>query len=69
MDDKDSKRIKGNLSKFIELSSRGLPDPIRAADDLRKFVDAHDRRCYALIRFCMSDDSDFKKLQRSLVSH
>ena len=67
-DEKEEKGIKVGLARLVEYFSLGLPEASRAADDLWKFAKAHDRRCYALIRFCMASDSDFRKLQRSLVS-
>ena len=67
MDDRAAD-IKQHLHRLIEYFSKLFPDPTRAAEDLWKFAKMHDRRCYALIRFCMAPDSDYKKVYKSFVS-
>ena len=63
---KDKKEIEQHLQRLIEHFAKSLRDAGRANDDLRKFAKAHDRRSYALIRFCLSSDSDYRKVQKSL---
>ncbi|KAF2107173.1 armadillo-type protein [Lophiotrema nucula] len=64
--DKGEKEIKVKLEQVIAYYSTTLPDSTRAADDLWKFVKAHDRRNYQLIRFCMAAESDYRKVFRSI---
>lgn len=66
--DKDEIDIKQHLHRLIEYFSKLFPDPARVAEDLWKFAKMHDRRCYALIRFCMAPESDFRKVYKSFVS-
>lgn len=62
------KDVKRKLDGLIAFYAKTLPDTTRAADDLLKFAKAHDRRSYQLIRFCMSPESDYRKIFRSIVS-
>jgi sister-chromatid-cohesion protein PDS5 len=66
--DKNEKDIKKQLNGLITYYAETLPDSQRAHDDLWKFVKAHDRRGYQLIRFCMAPDSDYRKVYKSIVS-
>jgi sister-chromatid-cohesion protein PDS5 len=66
--DKDEKETKRKLEGLISYYSRTLPDPSRVSDDLWKFAKAHDRRAYALMRFCMDPASDYRRVYRSIVS-
>ncbi|KAK8172444.1 putative sister chromatid cohesion and DNA repair protein [Phyllosticta citrichinensis] len=61
-----SKKIKQNLGKLIDYHARTLPEASRASEDLWKFAKMHDRRCYALIRFCIAPDSDYRKVRNSI---
>ncbi|KAF2187237.1 hypothetical protein K469DRAFT_771580 [Zopfia rhizophila CBS 207.26] len=64
--DKREKEIKKNLEALISFYAKTLPDPTRVADDLWKFAKTHDRRSYQLIRFCMSPESDYRKVFKSI---
>lgn len=66
--DKDAKEIKQTLGKLIDYHAKLLPDPSRASEDLWNFAKNHDRRCYALIRFCIAPDSDYRRVRNSIVS-
>jgi sister-chromatid-cohesion protein PDS5 len=66
MDDNE-REIKSGLEKFIAHYAKILPESSRVVDDLWKFAKAHDRRSYALIRFCMSPESDYRKIFKSIV--
>ncbi len=66
--EKGEKEIKQQLTRLIEYYSTTLPDKARVVDDLWKFARMHGRRSYQLIRFCVSPDSEYKKVQRSMVS-
>jgi sister-chromatid-cohesion protein PDS5 len=64
--EKGEKDIKTNLEGLITYYAKTLPDPTRVRDDLWKFAKAHDRRTYALIRFCMDPASDYRRVFRSI---
>lgn len=62
----NEKAVTQHLNKLIEYFAKSSLDPGRAADDLWRFAKLHDRRSYALVRFCMAVDSDYRKIQKSL---
>ena len=62
----NEKQIAAHLNKMIEYFAKSMPDHAKASEDLKKFAKMHDRRSYALIRFCMAADSDYRKIQKSL---
>jgi sister-chromatid-cohesion protein PDS5 len=64
--DKGEKEIKKKLEGLINYYARTLPESARVIDDLWKFAKAHDRRAYALIRFCMDPASDYRRVFRSI---
>ncbi|KAF2804043.1 ARM repeat-containing protein [Mytilinidion resinicola] len=64
--DGNEKEIKQQLNGLISYYSGTFADSQRAQDDLWKFVKAHDRRNYQLIRFCMAPDSDYRKVHKSI---
>lgn len=64
--DKGEKEIKTKLEGLIAYHGKMLPDSSRAIDDLWKFAKAHDRRSYQLIRFCMTPESDYRKIFKSI---
>jgi sister-chromatid-cohesion protein PDS5 len=63
---KTEKEVETQLSKLIAAFAQQLPDKQRAIDDLKKFAKQHDRRCYALIRFCCDTNSDWSKVRKSI---
>lgn len=65
---KGEKDVKTKLDGLIAYYAKTLPDPTRVREDLWKFAKAHDRRAYALIRFCMDSTSDYRRVFRSMVS-
>ncbi|KAF1812586.1 hypothetical protein P152DRAFT_343267 [Eremomyces bilateralis CBS 781.70] len=64
--DGDDTAIKTQLQMIIQFYAKTLPEPSRVTDDLWKFAEIHDRRCYALIKFCMDPESDYLKVSRSI---
>ncbi|EOA83478.1 Sister chromatid cohesion protein pds5 [Exserohilum turcicum] len=64
--DKSGKDVTTNLEGLITYYAKTLPDPTKVRDDLWKFAKAHDRRAYALMRFCMDPASDYRKVYRSI---
>lgn len=64
---KDDKDVKGKLGGLIAYYARTLPEPTKTTDELWKFAKAHDRRAYALIRFCMDPASDYRRVFKSIV--
>jgi sister-chromatid-cohesion protein PDS5 len=66
--DKGAKDTKTKLEGLIAYYAKTLPEPARVISDLWKFAEAHDRRNYQLIRFCMAPESEYRKVYRSIVS-
>lgn len=66
--DKKDKETRSQLHRIIEYTAALLPEPGRIAEDLWRFAKSHDRRAYALIKFCIADDSDYRKIHKSIVS-
>lgn len=58
--------IKQNLKKTIQYLCQFLPDAIKVEADLHNFANWHDRRCYQLIKFAVSAESDFKTVHRAV---
>jgi sister-chromatid-cohesion protein PDS5 len=65
----EDKDVKPKLQGLIAYYAKTLPDSARVIDDLWKFAKAHDRRIYALIRFCMDPTSDYRRVYKSIVRH
>ncbi|KAF2993425.1 hypothetical protein E8E13_000182 [Curvularia kusanoi] len=63
---KENKEVKEHLSKAIAWFAAPFPEPSKATEELWKFAKAHDRRAYALIRFCMDPASDYRRVFRSI---
>ena len=64
-DDDSAKSAKEAIKRIIEAHTKFLPDGQRTTDDMWKFAKVHDRRSYALIRFCMAPESDYKKVKNA----
>lgn len=64
-DEEGGKRARDDVQKMIEGHTRFLPDGQRTTDDMWKFAKVHDRRAYALIRFCLAPESDYKKVRNA----
>ncbi|KAL7275171.1 Sister chromatid cohesion protein pds5 [Rhizina undulata] len=62
----DEKTVKYSLSKYADWLSQKLPDAAEARENLWRFAKLHDRRCYQLIRFCYSPDSDYRTVVKAL---
>ncbi|KAI1393575.1 armadillo-type protein [Hypoxylon trugodes] len=58
--------INQNLKKTIQYMCQFLPDQIKVEADLHNFANWHDRRCYQLIKFVVSAESDFKTMHRAV---
>ncbi|KAF2846424.1 hypothetical protein T440DRAFT_458415 [Plenodomus tracheiphilus IPT5] len=63
---KGEKDASTKLEGLIAYYAKTLPDTIRAREDLWKFAKHHDRRTYALIRFCKDPASEYRKVFRSI---
>ncbi|KAK7516808.1 armadillo-type protein [Phyllosticta citriasiana] len=61
-----SQEIEQHLGRLIDYHAKMLPETSRASEDLWKFAKMHDRRCYALIRFCIATDSDYRRVRNSI---
>ncbi|KAH8673723.1 armadillo-type protein [Xylariales sp. PMI_506] len=64
--EKNSEATKQNLKKTIQYISTFFPDPVKVESDLHNFAMLNDRRCYHLIRFVVSLESDFKTMYRGV---
>ena len=64
---KEDKDVKNRLSGLIAFYAKTLPEPTKTTDELWKFAKTHDRRAYALIRFCMDPASDYRRVFKSIV--
>ena len=64
--DKNEADTKKKLNGLIEWNIKPFPDLAKANEDLQKFAKWHDRRSYALIRFCMAVESDYRKVQKAI---
>ncbi|KAI1104252.1 armadillo-type protein [Jackrogersella minutella] len=62
----NAEKIDQNLKKTIQYLSQFLPDAVKVDADLYNFATWHDRRCYQLIRFAVSAESDFKTMHRAV---
>ncbi|KAL1305926.1 hypothetical protein AAFC00_004068 [Neodothiora populina] len=62
---KAEKEVSDRLSKLIDLFARQRPEPITASEHLWKFAKKNERRCYQLIRFAISPDSDYTKVYKA----
>ncbi|KAK1756062.1 armadillo-type protein [Echria macrotheca] len=65
MDDAREKKT-ANLNKTIHYMAQFLPDLPKSKGDLFKFAKFNDRRAYALIRFVIAQESDFKTVHNAL---
>ena len=65
--ERGGKEIKSQLGRLIDYYAQTLPEPSKASADLWKFAKIHDRRSYGLIKFCISTESDYKKVYRAIV--
>ena len=63
---KNEADVKQRMNDLIKHLCSKMASPERSEQDLKKFAKDHDRRSYALIRFCMANDSDYRKIQKSL---
>ena len=63
---KDETQVKSKMKKLIDHFGDRLPESQRAKDDLWKFAKLHDRRNYALIRFCCAPESEWSKIRKSI---
>ncbi|KAI1881581.1 hypothetical protein JX265_000407 [Neoarthrinium moseri] len=64
--EKNGDIVKQNLKKVIQYLCNYFPDPSKVETDLHNFAILNDRRCYHLIRFITSIESDFKTMYRGV---
>ncbi|KAI9886497.1 MAG: Curved DNA-binding protein (42 kDa protein) [Watsoniomyces obsoletus] len=57
---------RGHLNRLIAYFAQMLPDSSKVTVDLWKFVKAHDRRNYQLVRFCMDPSSDYRTVVKAI---
>lgn len=65
-DDASETTIKERLTRFIEHLSRGFPDSTEVSEDLWKFANQHNRRCYQLIRFATGPENDYRTVTKAI---
>lgn len=58
--------VKQNLKKIMQYLTAYFPDAPKVEVDLHNFASLNDRRCYNLIRFITSHESDYKTMYRGL---
>ena len=59
---------KSHLTGLIQYFAKTLPDSAKAGHDLWRFVKAHDRRNYQLVKFCLDPVSDYRTVLKAIVS-
>ncbi|KAI1637170.1 armadillo-type protein [Biscogniauxia mediterranea] len=64
--EENADKIKQNLKTTIRYLGQFLPDAVKVDADLHNFATWHDRRCYQLIKFAVSPESDFKMMHRAV---
>ncbi|KAK4990902.1 Sister chromatid cohesion protein pds5 [Elasticomyces elasticus] len=64
--DQNKKTIVAHITKLIDHHASSMPDSGKASEDLWKFAKMHDRRSYQLIRFCISQESDYRKVMKAI---
>ncbi|PNS17423.1 hypothetical protein CAC42_7106 [Sphaceloma murrayae] len=64
--DAEGSEVKARLGRLIDGLSKKFPDPLTANEHLWKFAKKHDRRVYALIRFAVSPESDYKRVVNAI---
>ncbi|MCO5606325.1 hypothetical protein L7F22_060512 [Adiantum nelumboides] len=63
--DENEEAVKNRLALTTKISASQLPDPEKAASDLRKFAQANEGRIVRLIKACFDPQSDLKTLIKS----
>ncbi|KAB8349739.1 hypothetical protein FH972_023754 [Carpinus fangiana] len=64
--DKDDTEISQQLGGLITYFAQQTPDASRTSEDLWKFAKLHDIRAYKLIKFCISPESDYRRILNSM---
>ncbi|EOO04414.1 hypothetical protein UCRPA7_88 [Phaeoacremonium minimum UCRPA7] len=64
--DEEATQKTANLNRTVKYMAQFLPDGVKASQELHKFAKANDRRNYQLIKFIVSQESDFKTVHRAL---
>jgi len=62
----EEKRLEEQLTRIIDSFSQQHPERTKASNDLWKFVKAHDRRNYQLIRFATEPEYDYKTMLKAI---
>lgn len=57
-----------HLGRIIEKLLQTLPSPSHTTRDLQQFAKSNDRRSFQLIKFCITPESDYRTIQKSIVS-
>ena len=63
--EKNEKEIKSRLAKLIDSLSKGFPEQSKFADHLMRFAKQHDRRAYALIRYSVGTEHDYRTIVKA----
>ena len=64
--DRNQKELEKQRDALIAALANFLPDSNLASDHLTKFVAHYDRRNFALVRFCYSPESDYRKVVNAM---
>ncbi|KAM0434424.1 hypothetical protein ACHAPT_003520 [Fusarium lateritium] len=62
----NEEKVQKVLEKTYQWFGTFLPDPLKVRSDLQKFAKFNDRRCYQLVKFTISSDSDFVTVRRAM---
>ncbi|KAJ4197969.1 Sister chromatid cohesion protein pds5 [Fusarium falciforme] len=62
----NEEKVQKVLEKTYQWFGTFLPDPLKVRSDLQKFAKFNDRRCYQLVKWTISSDSDFLTVRRSM---
>jgi len=64
--DEAAEKKTANLNKTTQYMGQFLPDLVKAKADLMKFAKMNDRRSYNLIKYIITQESDFKTVHNAL---
>lgn len=60
------KEAQAQLTKLTTAIASTFPDPVQSAHHLEVFANLYDRRNFSLARFCLSPESDYKKVANAM---
>ena len=64
--EEDDRALRKKLDAYVEILARGMPESNVVKDHLKKFGKHNDRRAFQLVKFCLSPESDYRKIVRAM---